>query len=63
MFFDEGTSSLDAKSEAVVQAAVEQLMDGRTTVVVAHRLATIRNADVIFVIEKGQVVQRARLPS
>jgi ATP-binding cassette subfamily B (MDR/TAP) protein 7 len=58
MFFDEGTSSLDAKSEAVVQTAVEQLMDGRTTVVVAHRLATIRNADVIFVIEKGQVVQR-----
>jgi ATP-binding cassette, subfamily B (MDR/TAP), member 7 len=58
MFFDEGTSSLDASSEAIVQEAVEQLMRGRTTIVVAHRLATVRNADVIFVIDKGQIVQR-----
>jgi ATP-binding cassette, subfamily B (MDR/TAP), member 7 len=58
MFFDEGTSSLDASSEAIVQEAVEQIMRGRTTIVVAHRLATVRNADVIFVIDKGQVVQR-----
>lgn len=56
LLLDEATSSLDAESERVVQAALEQLMRDRTTIVIAHRLATIRQADRIIVMDQGQVV-------
>jgi ATP-binding cassette, subfamily B, bacterial len=56
LLLDEATSALDAESERAVQEAVERLKSGRTTLVVAHRLATVRNADRIFVMEKGRLV-------
>ncbi|MBK9071860.1 MAG: ATP-binding cassette domain-containing protein [Myxococcales bacterium] len=58
LVLDEATSNLDAESEAVVQAAISRVMRGRTTVIVAHRLSTIRDADVILVLEHGQLVEQ-----
>ncbi|MDP2306954.1 MAG: ABC transporter ATP-binding protein [Pseudomonadota bacterium] len=58
LLLDEATSNLDAESEALVQEALERLMKGRTTFVVAHRLSTIREADVIVVLAEGRVVER-----
>jgi ATP-binding cassette subfamily B (MDR/TAP) protein 1 len=58
LLLDEATSALDAESERVVQDALDRLMVGRTTVVVAHRLSTIRNADVIAVVKQGAVIER-----
>ncbi|KAI4346422.1 hypothetical protein L6164_007318 [Bauhinia variegata] len=57
LLLDEATSALDASSESIVQEALDRLMVGRTTVVVAHRLSTIRNVDTIAVIHQGQVVE------
>ncbi|XP_023885892.2 ABC transporter B family member 19 isoform X1 [Quercus suber] len=57
LLLDEATSALDAGSESIVQEALDRLMVGRTTVVVAHRLSTIRNVDSIAVIQQGQVVE------
>ncbi len=57
LFLDEATSSLDTESEKLVQEAVEQLMAGRTTFVVAHRLTTVQRADRIFVLNKGRIVE------
>ncbi|XP_057835072.2 ABC transporter B family member 19 [Cryptomeria japonica] len=57
LLLDEATSALDASSESIVQEALDRLMIGRTTVVVAHRLATIRNADIIAVLQQGQIVE------
>jgi subfamily B ATP-binding cassette protein MsbA len=56
LILDEATSSLDSVSEALVQKALDELMKGRTTIVVAHRLSTIRHADRILIIERGQIV-------
>lgn len=56
LLLDEATSALDAQSEHLVQQALERLMEGRTTLVIAHRLATIRNADRILVLEKGKLI-------
>ncbi|WP_068089485.1 ABC transporter ATP-binding protein [Polycladidibacter stylochi] len=57
LLLDEATSALDAKSEAHVQDALKKLMHGRTTIVIAHRLATVRNADCIHVMDKGRVIE------
>ena len=57
---DEATSSLDTASEHLVQEALQRLMQGRTTLVIAHRLATVKNADIIFVVQDGKIVQKGR---
>ncbi|KAI9195310.1 hypothetical protein LWI28_013695 [Acer negundo] len=58
LLLDEATSALDAESERIVQHALENVMTNRTTVVVAHRLTTIRNADIIAVVHKGKLVEQ-----
>ncbi|WDR04904.1 ABC transporter transmembrane domain-containing protein [Devosia rhodophyticola] len=58
LLLDEATSALDARSEKLVQVALEHLMQGRTTLVIAHRLATIRDADAILVMDKGRIIDQ-----
>ncbi len=58
LLLDEATSALDAKSESIVQAALEKLSEGRTTLVIAHRLSTVRGADKIIVMDQGMVVDQ-----
>ncbi|WIJ26037.1 ABC transporter transmembrane domain-containing protein [Devosia sp. RR2S18] len=58
LLLDEATSALDAQSERLVQVALEHLMEGRTTLVIAHRLATIRDADKILVLEAGRIIDQ-----
>lgn len=57
LLLDEATSSLDAESERVVQEALNRLMEGRTSIIIAHRLATIRDVDQIYVIDKGRIIE------
>ena len=56
LLLDEATSALDAESEYRVQQALDNLMQGRTTIIIAHRLATIRNADAIAVLDEGKLI-------
>jgi ATP-binding cassette subfamily B (MDR/TAP) protein 1 len=58
LLLDEATSALDSESERVVQSALDRMVVGRTTVVVAHRLSTVKNADVIAVVQAGELVEQ-----
>ncbi|MDO5125860.1 MAG: ABC transporter ATP-binding protein [Ruminococcus sp.] len=58
MILDEATSSIDTRTEAIVQSGMDALMYGRTVFVIAHRLSTIKNADVIMVLEQGRIIER-----
>ena len=60
LILDEATSALDTESERLVQEALEKLMRNRTTLVVAHRLSTIRNADLICVVHEGRIVEQGK---
>lgn len=60
LILDEATSALDTESEKYIQAGLETLMQGRTTLVIAHRLSTIKKADVIFVMNEGQIVESGK---
>ena len=58
LILDEATSNLDTESEQLIQAAMSSLLAGRTTFVIAHRLSTVRRANLILVMEDGQIVER-----
>ncbi|MBQ2236751.1 MAG: ABC transporter ATP-binding protein [Clostridia bacterium] len=58
MILDEATSSIDTRTEAIVQKGMEMLMKGRTVFVIAHRLSTVKNSDVIMVLEQGRIIER-----
>lgn len=58
LILDEATSSIDTRTEALVERGMDQLMEGRTVFVIAHRLSTVRNADAIMVLEKGVIIER-----
>ena len=58
MILDEATSSIDTRTELLVQKGTNRLMEGRTVFIIAHRLSTIQNSDVIMVLEKGEIIER-----
>lgn len=60
LLLDEATSALDAESERIVQDALVNIMENRTTLVVAHRLTTIRNANIIAVVQQGKIVEKGK---
>jgi ABC-type multidrug transport system fused ATPase/permease subunit len=60
LILDDSTSSVDTQTEKLIQAALDRLMEGRTTFVIAHRLSTVRRADVILVMADGRIVEHGR---
>jgi ATP-binding cassette, subfamily B, multidrug efflux pump len=60
LILDEATSSVDTRTERLIQRAFEKLLQGRTSFVIAHRLSTIRNADVILVLKAGEIIERGK---
>ncbi|MEE1357781.1 MAG: ATP-binding cassette domain-containing protein, partial [Clostridia bacterium] len=58
MILDEATSSIDTRTEAIVQRGMDKLMEGRTVFVIAHRLSTVKNSDVIIVLDHGRIIER-----
>jgi ATP-binding cassette subfamily B protein len=58
LILDEATSSIDTRTEKMVQDSMDKLMKGRTTFVIAHRLSTVRNSDCIMVLEQGRIIER-----
>ena len=58
LVLDEATSSVDTRTEELIQRAMDRLMEGRTSFVIAHRLSTIRNADLILVVQHGNIVEQ-----
>ena len=58
MILDEATSSIDTRTEALVQKGTDKIMEGRTVFVIAHRLSTVQNSDVIMVLEHGNIIER-----
>lgn len=58
LILDEATSSIDTRTETLVQQGMDRLMQGRTTFVIAHRLSTVRNSDCIMVLEQGRIIER-----
>jgi len=58
LILDEATSSIDTRTETLVQKGMDKLMQGRTTFVIAHRLSTVRNADQIIVLEHGRIIEQ-----
>ena len=58
LILDEATSSIDTRTEALVQEGMDRLMNGRTTFVIAHRLSTVKNSDCIMVLEQGRIIER-----
>ena len=58
LILDEATANVDTRTEAIIQKALETLLTGRTSIVIAHRLSTVRNADQILVIEAGRIAER-----
>ena len=58
LILDEATSSIDTRTEMMIQEAFDQMMEGRTSFIVAHRLSTIRNADTILVMKDGSIIEQ-----
>ncbi len=58
MILDEATSSIDTRTETLIQKGMDRLMEGRTVFVIAHRLSTVQNAKAIIVLEKGRIIER-----
>jgi ATP-binding cassette subfamily B protein len=58
LILDEATSSIDTRTEALIEKGMDHLMEGRTVFVIAHRLSTVRNADCIIVLEQGRIIER-----
>ncbi len=63
LILDEATSSVDTRTEQLIQSAMDRLMKGRTSFVIAHRLSTIRNADLILVLNHGDIASRGHMRS
>ena len=58
LILDEATSALDSATERLVQSAIDQMQEGRTTIIIAHRLSTIQNADRIVVLKEGEIIEQ-----
>ena len=61
LILDEATSSIDTRTERIIQESMDRLMHGRTTFVIAHRLSTVRNSDCIMVLEQGRIIERGTM--